>query len=170
MVRRHPHVFGDETADTVDDVVRVWRAARAAEKSARTSALDGVPRAMPPLERAVKLLERLEEHGAADTAVASVVAAAPAESVASAASAAFGSVADREARGASATSTAAPGTGTARALAGSPAPADGAGAVDPAWGIAMLEEVAGAVRDGIDPVASLRVAVAALEEAGRAAE
>ncbi|MEG8037494.1 MazG family protein [Sphingomonas sp. LR61] len=161
MVRRHPHVFGDETADTVDDVVRVWRAAKAAEKSARTSALDGVPRAMPPLERAVKLLERLEEHGAADTAVASVVAAAPA---------AFGSVADREARGASATSTAAPGTGTARALAASPAPADGAGAVDPAWGIAMLEEVAGAVRDGIDPVASLRVAVAALEEAGRAAE
>ncbi|ROS33393.1 MazG family protein [Curtobacterium sp. PhB78] len=161
MVRRHPHVFGDETADTVDDVVRVWRAAKAAEKSARTSALDGVPRAMPPLERAVKLLERLKEHGAADTAVASVVAAAPA---------AFGSVADREARGASATSTAAPGTGTARASVGSPAPADGAGAVDPAWGIAMLEEVAGAVRDGIDPVASLRTAVAALEEAGRAAE
>ncbi|NQW92204.1 MazG family protein [Curtobacterium sp. VKM Ac-2861] len=173
MVRRHPHVFGDETADTVDDVVRVWRAAKAAEKSARTSALDGVPRAMPPLERAVKLLERLEEHGAADTAVASVVAAvpvAPGESAESVAPAAFGSVADREARGASATSAAAPGTGTARALAGSPEPADGAGAVDPAWGIAMLEEVAGAVRDGIDPVASLRVAVAALEEAGRAAE
>ncbi|MBF4585186.1 MazG family protein [Curtobacterium sp. VKM Ac-2887] len=179
MVRRHPHVFGDETADTVDDVVRVWRAAKAAEKSARTSALDGVPRAMPPLERAVKLLERLEEHGAADTAVASVVAAAPAapaESVASAesaesvASAAFGSVAHREARGTSDTSAAAPGAGTARASVGSLAPADGAGAVDPAWGIAMLEEVAGAVRDGIDPVASLRVAVAALEEAGRAAE
>lgn len=161
MVRRHPHVFGDETADTVDDVVRVWRAAKAAEKSARTSALDGVPRAMPPLERAVKLLERLEEHGAADTAVASVVAAAPA---------AFGSVADREARGTSATPATATGAGTARASVGSPAAADGAGAVDPAWGIAMLEEVAGAVRDGIDPVASLRVAVAALEEAGRAAE
>ncbi|MFJ4075567.1 MazG family protein [Curtobacterium sp. NPDC089991] len=173
MVRRHPHVFGDETADTVDDVVRVWRAAKAAEKSARTSALDGVPRAMPPLERAVKLLERLDEHGAADTAVASVVAAAPVapvESVESVASAAFGSVADREAGGTSATSAAAPGAGTARASVGSPAPADGAGAVDPAWGIAMLEEVAGAVRDGIDPVASLRVAVAALEEAGRAAE
>ncbi|ROS60522.1 XTP/dITP diphosphohydrolase [Curtobacterium sp. PhB172] len=161
MVRRHPHVFGDETADTVDDVVRVWRAAKAAEKSARTSALDGVPRAMPPLERAVKLLERLEEHGAADTAVASVVAAATVASV---------SVADREACGTSATSAAAPGAGTARASVGSPAPADGAGAVDPAWGIAMLEEVAGAVRDGIDPVASLRAAVAALEEAGRAAE
>lgn len=152
MVRRHPHVFGDETADTVDDVVRVWRAAKAAEKSARRSVLDGVPRAMPPLERAVKLLERLDEHGAADAAVASVVAA------------------DREARDPSATAAAASGTETARASVGSPAPADGAGVVDPAWGIAMLEEVAGAVWDGIDPVASLRAAVAALEDAGRAAE
>ena len=73
MVRRHPHVFGDERADTVEDVVRVWRAAKAAEKSARTSVFDGVPRAMPPMERAVKLLERLEERGDADEAVAAVV-------------------------------------------------------------------------------------------------
>ncbi|MEN0103318.1 MAG: MazG family protein [Curtobacterium sp.] len=73
MVRRHPHVFGDEHADTVEDVVRVWRAAKAAEKSSRTSAFDGVPRAMPPLERAVKLLERLEERGDADAVVAAVV-------------------------------------------------------------------------------------------------
>lgn len=72
MVRRHPHVFGDERADTVEDVVRVWRAAKAAEKSARTSVFDGVPRAMPPMERAVKLLERLEERGDADAAVAAV--------------------------------------------------------------------------------------------------
>lgn len=74
MVRRHPHVFGDEHADTVEDVVRVWRAAKAAEKSTRRSLFDGVPRAMPPLERAVKLLERLEERGDAATVVATVVA------------------------------------------------------------------------------------------------
>jgi MazG family protein len=73
MVRRHPHVFGDEHADTVEEVVRVWRAAKAAEKSSRRSLFDGVPRAMPPLERAVKLLERLEERGDAATVVATVV-------------------------------------------------------------------------------------------------
>jgi ATP diphosphatase len=78
MTRRHPHVFGDERADTVEDVVRVWRAAKAAEKATRTSAFDGVPRAMPPLERAVKLLERLEERGDADTVVAAVVRSAEA--------------------------------------------------------------------------------------------
>ncbi|WP_144755607.1 MazG family protein [Curtobacterium pusillum] len=74
MVRRHPHVFGAEHADTVEEVVRVWRAAKAAEKSSRRSLFDGVPRAMPPLERAVKLLERLEERGDAATVVATVVA------------------------------------------------------------------------------------------------
>ena len=73
MVRRHPHVFGDERADTVEDVVRVWRAAKAAEKATRTSVFDGVPRAMPPMERAVKLLERLEERGDADAVVTAVV-------------------------------------------------------------------------------------------------
>jgi len=80
MVRRHPHVFGAERADTEAEVVRVWRAAKSAEKASRTSVLDGVPRAMPPLERAVKLLERLEERGDAATVVAAVTsAAAPAE-------------------------------------------------------------------------------------------
>ncbi|WP_260855917.1 MazG family protein [Curtobacterium sp. 9128] len=131
MVRRHPHVFGDEHADTVEDVVRVWRAAKAAEKADRTSVFDGVPRAMPPLERAVKLLERLEERGDADTVVASVTGSA-----------------------------AAPG---ARA---------GSDTTDPetAWGLAVLGSVAGALADGIDPVAGLRAAVARLESAGRAVE
>lgn len=69
MVRRHPHVFGDERADTEDEVVRVWRAAKAAEKAGRRSVFDGVPRAMPPLERAVKLLERLDERGDAGAVV-----------------------------------------------------------------------------------------------------
>ncbi|WIE79831.1 MazG family protein [Curtobacterium sp. MCSS17_016] len=156
MTRRHPHVFGDETADTVEDVVRVWRAAKAAEKASRRSAFDGVPRAMPPLERAVKLLERLEERGDADAVVASVVGAgAEAEAGAGAGfGAGSGSGVGLEARGASA----------------APAADDGVGAVDAEWGRAVLGEVAAAAGRGVDPVASLRAAVAALEEAGRAVE
>lgn len=146
MTRRHPHVFGDETADTVEDVVRVWRAAKAAEKASRRSAFDGVPRAMPPLERAVKLLERLEERGDADAVVASVVGA--------------GSGVGPEARGASA----------APASSAAPAADDGVGTVDAEWGRAVLGEVAAAAGRGVDAVASLRAAVSALEEAGRAVE
>ncbi|WP_141399060.1 MazG family protein [Curtobacterium sp. 'Ferrero'] len=146
MVRRHPHVFGDERADTVGDVERVWRAAKAAEKAARRSALDGVPRAMPPLERAVKLLERLEVRGDADTVVASVGGAGTENDAAVDVLA-----------------------GDVVVLAGDVVAA-GAGRVDTAWGTRALRAVAAARRDGVDPVASLRAAVMALEEAGRAAD
>ncbi|MET0887077.1 MAG: MazG family protein [Mycetocola sp.] len=63
MIRRHPHVFGDETALTVEEVWRVWSAAKAAEKSTRTSALDGIPQSMPALALAEKVLSRAERAG-----------------------------------------------------------------------------------------------------------
>ena len=63
MVRRHPHVFGDERADTVEEVLRVWGAAKDREKSARTSVLDGIPAGMPSLALADKLLGRAERIG-----------------------------------------------------------------------------------------------------------
>jgi len=150
MVRRHPHVFGDEHADTVEDVVRVWRAAKAAEKSSRRSVFDGVPRAMPPLERAVKLLERLEERGDAATVVASVAADVPDDGVASVA--ADGATVD-----------------AVDAVASVDA-VETVGSTDRGWGTALLTSIAAARRDGIDPIASLRAAVAALEAAGRATE
>ncbi|AMM20223.1 hypothetical protein AX769_08660 [Frondihabitans sp. PAMC 28766] len=63
--RRHPHVFGADRAeggadhaDGVDDIVRLWSAAKAREKAARTSAFDGVPPALPALARAQKILSR----------------------------------------------------------------------------------------------------------------
>jgi len=158
MVRRHPHVFGDERADTVEDVVRVWRAAKAAEKSSRRSVFDGVPRAMPPLERAVKLLERLEERGDAATVVASVAADVPDDGVASVAAGGVASVpADGAAEGA------VDGVASIGAV-------ETVGSVDRQWGTALLTSIAAARRDGIDPIASLRAAVAALEAVGRATE
>jgi uncharacterized protein YabN with tetrapyrrole methylase and pyrophosphatase domain len=36
MIRRHQHVFGDEKAETPEDAVRVWEAAKAREKQHRT--------------------------------------------------------------------------------------------------------------------------------------
>jgi XTP/dITP diphosphohydrolase len=66
MVRRHPHVFGDERADTVEDVLRVWGAAKDREKAARTSVLDGIPTGLPSLALADKLLGRAERIGLLD--------------------------------------------------------------------------------------------------------
>lgn len=63
-VRRHPHVFGGESASDVDDIVRLWSAAKAVEKASRSSAYDGVPRGLPALSRAQKLEGRRLAAGA----------------------------------------------------------------------------------------------------------
>lgn len=60
MIRRHPHVFGeDQVADTAD-VRRRWHQIKASEKSRRdgSSVLDSVPRRLPALLRAYRIGER----------------------------------------------------------------------------------------------------------------
>jgi XTP/dITP diphosphohydrolase len=63
MVGRHPHVFGDMTLDTADDVVAAWDDFKAAEKPHRTSVLDGIPQGMPALALADKVLGRAQKIG-----------------------------------------------------------------------------------------------------------
>ncbi len=69
MLRRHPHVFGDESADDAAALVERWDQIKAAERSARGeggpgAALDAVPRAAPALLRAAALQGRAERAGA----------------------------------------------------------------------------------------------------------
>ncbi|GAA3873667.1 hypothetical protein GCM10022381_15770 [Leifsonia kafniensis] len=66
MVGRHPHVFGDLTLDTADDVVAAWDDFKAQEKPHRTSVLDGIPQGMPALALADKVLGRAEKIGLID--------------------------------------------------------------------------------------------------------
>ncbi|WP_223627675.1 MazG family protein [Microbacterium sp. EST19A] len=63
MVRRHPHVFAGEVANTPEEVLIHWNAAKAAEKRTRTSVLDGVPRGMPALALAQKVVGRAAGAG-----------------------------------------------------------------------------------------------------------
>jgi XTP/dITP diphosphohydrolase len=62
LVRRHPHVFGESKAKTVDAVWAQWEQIKKAEKEGtkheRPSALDGIPRRLPALLRAEKLLKK----------------------------------------------------------------------------------------------------------------
>ncbi|MFB6611969.1 MazG family protein [Agromyces sp. NPDC056379] len=66
MVSRHPHVFGDREAETAADVVAFWDDLKADEKPHRTSVLDGIPRGMPALALAQKVLGKAEKVGVAD--------------------------------------------------------------------------------------------------------
>lgn len=63
MVRRHPHVFAGEVAETPEQVLVHWNAAKAAEKRTRRSVLDGVPRGMPALALAQKVAGRAAGAG-----------------------------------------------------------------------------------------------------------
>jgi MazG family protein len=62
LIRRHPHVFGTTKVKNVDEVWANWekikRAEKAGTKSERKSALDGIPKHLPALLRAEKLLKK----------------------------------------------------------------------------------------------------------------
>jgi XTP/dITP diphosphohydrolase len=59
MVGRHPHVFGDVTADTADEVVANWEKWKAAEKPERVSKFEGLPKGLPALALADKVIGKL---------------------------------------------------------------------------------------------------------------
>ena len=67
LIRRHPHVFGDSKAKTVDAVWAQWEQIKKAEKQGtrheRVSALDGIPRHLPALLRAEKLVKKARKAG-----------------------------------------------------------------------------------------------------------
>ncbi len=63
IVGRHPHVFGDEVAETQADLSRIWKEAKVRERAARPDKgggkdLDGEPRSMPALTRASRVLRK----------------------------------------------------------------------------------------------------------------
>jgi len=62
LIRRHPHVFGETRVKNVDQVWANWEKIKRAEKHgtrhARPSALDGIPKHLPALLRAEKLVKK----------------------------------------------------------------------------------------------------------------
>ncbi|MBQ0987235.1 MazG family protein [Streptomyces sp. F63] len=62
LVHRHPHIFGDEAAETPEDVKAHWLRTKAAEKR-RASVTEGVPLGQPALALAAKLASRVRTAG-----------------------------------------------------------------------------------------------------------
>jgi nucleoside triphosphate diphosphatase len=68
LIRRHPHVFGEQRANNADAVKGLWEEIKALEQAARGrsergSALAGVPIALPALSRALKLQQKASKVG-----------------------------------------------------------------------------------------------------------
>src|SRR4051812_2358859 len=62
LIRRHPHVFGDETAQTEGDVRKLWSEIKAEERKNKPEApatlLGSVPRNLPALVEAQQIASR----------------------------------------------------------------------------------------------------------------
>ncbi len=63
LIRRHPHVFGTEIAETSEDVIKNWEAIKQKEKAAPEHLLDTVPRSLPTLPRAQKIIDKVTKVG-----------------------------------------------------------------------------------------------------------
>jgi XTP/dITP diphosphohydrolase len=73
LVRRHPHVFADGDASTPAEVERAWEQIKAAERAAKAphgggedghqGLLHGIPRSLPSLLAAEKVLARFDRTG-----------------------------------------------------------------------------------------------------------
>jgi tetrapyrrole methylase family protein/MazG family protein len=70
IIRRHPHVFGEATAETSREVQRAWESVKAEERAERgdaspksKSALSGVSRGLPALSASRELQDRASAMG-----------------------------------------------------------------------------------------------------------
>jgi tetrapyrrole methylase family protein/MazG family protein len=63
LVRRHPHVFGDERVASAAEVSDRWEQIKKKEKKNRESALDGVPAHLPALLRAYRVQQKVSRLG-----------------------------------------------------------------------------------------------------------
>jgi MazG family protein len=66
LVRRHPHIFGDAKVKDAAEVLAQWTRIKARDKQdggEGKGVLDGVPRAMPQLARALRLTDKASRVG-----------------------------------------------------------------------------------------------------------
>ena len=63
LVYRHPHVFGDEKADTAAQVLKNWELIKMSEKDGNKMVLSGVPRSLPSLIKAERVQEKTANVG-----------------------------------------------------------------------------------------------------------
>ena len=65
LIRRHPHVFGDEKVHNAAEVLKNWDRIKVdiEGRSKSGSALDGIPGSLPPLERAFKIQKKVAKQG-----------------------------------------------------------------------------------------------------------
>lgn len=71
LIRRHPHIFGDAKAlESAEEVLSQWEAIKKEEKGERTSVMDSIPKSLPSLEIAHKMITKMKKVGYSSETVA----------------------------------------------------------------------------------------------------
>ncbi|RNC65190.1 nucleoside triphosphate pyrophosphohydrolase [Proteiniphilum sp. X52] len=63
LIFRHPHVFGDQQADSAGRVEQSWEQLKLKEKGRKHSVLEGVPAALPALVKAYRIQDKARNAG-----------------------------------------------------------------------------------------------------------
>lgn len=66
LIRRHPHVFGDASAENADQALQTWNEQKKKEKQLKgedVRLLDRIPKSMPSLERSTRVIEEVSKVG-----------------------------------------------------------------------------------------------------------
>ena len=63
LIYRHPHVFGDTSADTVQKVEQSWEQLKLKEKGGNKTVLEGVPASLPSVVKAHRIQDKARNVG-----------------------------------------------------------------------------------------------------------
>ncbi|MCC8132173.1 MAG: nucleoside triphosphate pyrophosphohydrolase [Tannerellaceae bacterium] len=63
LIYRHPHVFGDDPADTSQQVEQSWEQLKLKEKGGNKTVLEGVPSSLPSIVKAQRIQDKARNVG-----------------------------------------------------------------------------------------------------------
>lgn len=63
LIRRHPHIYGDITAENEEDVKKNWEQIKLKESNGQKTVLSGVPKSLPALVKAMRIQEKARGAG-----------------------------------------------------------------------------------------------------------
>ncbi len=63
LIHRHPHIFGNDHAETPEEVLEKWDKLKQEEKKERKSLMDGIPKTFPALMACQKISKRAIKVG-----------------------------------------------------------------------------------------------------------
>ncbi len=63
LIRRHPHVYGDEKNNDPETIKRNWEAIKLKEKDGNKTVLGGIPQSLPALMKAVRIQQKARSVG-----------------------------------------------------------------------------------------------------------